>query len=222
VVSVHRDNTATGFFASPTKAQKFAEFHRAKTQRLRLLDKAQSLYRGLVVNAITHWKHINLTGDYVWRQNKRVEHCKFRPLRHSRWLSVRFFSVFVSGPLWVSAIEHVGSTSVPGLAAKPIIDLDVLLASAAYLPETIRRLATFGHEHQGDLGIAGREAFRAPPTLLRIIYTSVSQTVKSSERLIFLTVNVIQTKSGRKQQLFALAFYNMIQPNFGMVRQRKR
>jgi GrpB-like predicted nucleotidyltransferase (UPF0157 family) len=44
----------------------------------------------------------------------------------------------------VSAIEHVGSTSVPGLAAKPIIDLDVLLASAAYLPETIRRLATLG------------------------------------------------------------------------------
>jgi len=65
----------------------------------------------------------------------------------------------------VSAIEHVGSTSVPGLAAKPIIDLDVLLASGAYLPETIRRLATLGYEHQGDLGIAGREAFRTPPNL---------------------------------------------------------
>jgi GrpB-like predicted nucleotidyltransferase (UPF0157 family) len=36
----------------------------------------------------------------------------------------------------VSRLEHVGSTSVPGLAAKPIIDLDVLLASADYLPET--------------------------------------------------------------------------------------
>jgi GrpB-like predicted nucleotidyltransferase (UPF0157 family) len=65
----------------------------------------------------------------------------------------------------VSAIEHVGSTSVPGLAAKPIIDLDVLLASASYLPETIRRLATLGYEHEGDLGIAGREAFRTPPAL---------------------------------------------------------
>jgi GrpB-like predicted nucleotidyltransferase (UPF0157 family) len=65
----------------------------------------------------------------------------------------------------VSAIEHVGSTSVPGLAAKPIIDLDVLLASADYLPETIRRLATLGYEHEGDLGITGREAFRHPPTL---------------------------------------------------------
>jgi GrpB-like predicted nucleotidyltransferase (UPF0157 family) len=65
----------------------------------------------------------------------------------------------------VSVIEHVGSTSVPGLAAKPIIDLDVLLASTAYFPETIRRPATLGYEHEGDLGIAGREAFRTPPTL---------------------------------------------------------
>ena len=64
-----------------------------------------------------------------------------------------------------SAIEHVGSTSVPGLASKPIIDLDVLLASAAYLPETIRRLATLGYKHEGDLGIIGREAFGHPPNL---------------------------------------------------------
>ena len=61
-----------------------------------------------------------------------------------------------------AAIEHVGSTAVPRLAAKPIIDIDVLLHSAADLPEAITRLATLGYEHQGDLGIAGREAFRAP------------------------------------------------------------
>jgi hypothetical protein len=28
-----------------------------------------------------HWNHINLTGDYTWRQNKRVERGDFRPLR---------------------------------------------------------------------------------------------------------------------------------------------
>ncbi len=43
--------------------------------------------------------------------------------------------------------------------------MDVLIASAAYLPETIRRLATLGYDHEGDLGISGREAFRTPPTL---------------------------------------------------------
>lgn len=59
------------------------------------------------------------------------------------------------------SIEHVGSTAVPGLAAKPIIDIDVLLRSSADLPVVIRKLADLGYEHRGDLGISGREAFRA-------------------------------------------------------------
>lgn len=57
------------------------------------------------------------------------------------------------------SIEHVGSTSVPGLAAKPIIDLDVVIESNAQLPEAIESLAQLGYVHEGDLGIAGREAF---------------------------------------------------------------
>lgn len=61
-----------------------------------------------------------------------------------------------------SAIEHVGSTAVPGLAAKPIIDIDVLLTSESVLPEAIERLARLGYVHQGDLGIAEREAFLTP------------------------------------------------------------
>jgi GrpB-like predicted nucleotidyltransferase (UPF0157 family) len=63
------------------------------------------------------------------------------------------------------AIEHVGSTSVPGLAAKPVIDIDVVVASPADVPEAIVRLGTLGYRHLGDLGIAGREAFRRPPGL---------------------------------------------------------
>jgi GrpB-like predicted nucleotidyltransferase (UPF0157 family) len=62
-----------------------------------------------------------------------------------------------------AAIEHVGSTAVRGLAAKPIIDIDVLLASATALPIVIARLASIGYEHRGDLGITGREAFHRPP-----------------------------------------------------------
>jgi GrpB-like predicted nucleotidyltransferase (UPF0157 family) len=62
----------------------------------------------------------------------------------------------------VVTVEHIGSTAVPGLAAKPVIDLDVVLASPADLPEAIRLLATIGYLHEGDLGVAGREAFRSP------------------------------------------------------------
>ncbi len=66
------------------------------------------------------------------------------------------------GPLGVT-IEHVGSTAVPGLAAKPIIDIDVLLAPTADMAAAIRKLELLGYEYQGDLGIPGREAFRQPP-----------------------------------------------------------
>jgi GrpB-like predicted nucleotidyltransferase (UPF0157 family) len=59
------------------------------------------------------------------------------------------------------SIEHVGSTAVPGLAAKPIIDIDVLLRSSTDLAVVIRKLADLGYEHRGDLGVSGREAFRA-------------------------------------------------------------
>ncbi len=63
------------------------------------------------------------------------------------------------GPLALR-VEHVGSTAVPGLSAKPVIDIDVVIADETGLGEVICALRQLGYEHQGDLGIAGREAFR--------------------------------------------------------------
>jgi len=63
------------------------------------------------------------------------------------------------------AIEHVGSTAVPGLAAKPIIDLDVVVRSSDDVPTAIRLLESLGYRHEGDLGVPGREAFLPPPPL---------------------------------------------------------
>jgi GrpB-like predicted nucleotidyltransferase (UPF0157 family) len=60
-------------------------------------------------------------------------------------------------------VEHVGSTSVPGLAAKPIIDIDVVVESANDVPAAIERLRALGYVYQGDKGIKGREAFLWPP-----------------------------------------------------------
>ncbi len=59
---------------------------------------------------------------------------------------------------------HVGSTAVPGLDAKPIIDLDVVVPGPAVVADTVAALAGAGWRHEGDLGIAGREAFRPPPS----------------------------------------------------------
>jgi GrpB-like predicted nucleotidyltransferase (UPF0157 family) len=60
------------------------------------------------------------------------------------------------------AVEHVGSTSVPGVAAKPVIDVDIVVASRTELPSILLRLGRLGYQHRGDLGIEDREAFIAP------------------------------------------------------------
>ena len=57
-------------------------------------------------------------------------------------------------------IEHVGSTSVEGLSAKPIIDIDVLLPDAAVFSAVAERLAAIGYYHAGDQGIRDREVFK--------------------------------------------------------------
>src|SRR5450432_2481119 len=60
-------------------------------------------------------------------------------------------------------IENVGSTAVAGLAAKPIIDLDIVIATRSDLPAVLTRLHQLGYHHEGDLGVPGREAFTTPP-----------------------------------------------------------
>ncbi|HUW62229.1 MAG TPA: GrpB family protein [Candidatus Bathyarchaeia archaeon] len=55
-------------------------------------------------------------------------------------------------------IEHVGGTSIPGMVAKPIIDLDIVTPPGAF-PTIKAQMETLGYVHLGDLGLPGREAF---------------------------------------------------------------
>jgi len=57
-------------------------------------------------------------------------------------------------------IEHVGSTSVEGMSAKPIIDIDLVIKSEAEFSAVRTALESIGYQHEGDLGIIGREAFK--------------------------------------------------------------
>lgn len=61
----------------------------------------------------------------------------------------------------ILSIEHVGSTSVVGLAAKPILDVDVIVRRDG-VPAAIAALEELGYVHRGDLGVPDREAFLAP------------------------------------------------------------
>jgi GrpB-like predicted nucleotidyltransferase (UPF0157 family) len=64
----------------------------------------------------------------------------------------------------VVAIEHVGSTSVPGLAAKPIIDCDIVVREAV-VSAASGVLISLGFTPLGELGIPQRWAFKEPARL---------------------------------------------------------
>lgn len=77
----------------------------------------------------------------------------FEQLRAFVWPAVESVAV---------RIDHVGSTAVGGLAGKPVIDMDVVVAGEDDVRPAIDRLAVLGYRWRGDLGVAGRQAF-APP-----------------------------------------------------------
>ena len=89
-------------------------------------------------------------------------------------------------------VEHVGSTSVLGLAAKPIIDVDVVTTSAAQVAEVVLRLEEIGYEHLGDGGSSAARRLPCPmlrfptttspawsPALRPIEITSISVTISA-------------------------------------------
>jgi GrpB-like predicted nucleotidyltransferase (UPF0157 family) len=78
----------------------------------------------------------------------------FCRLRERIWPSVSDFAL---------RMEHVGSTAVAGLAAKPVIDIDIVVGSREEIPLAVTRLAKLGYAHLGNFGIEDREAFETPP-----------------------------------------------------------
>lgn len=56
-------------------------------------------------------------------------------------------------------VEHVGSTAVPDLAAKPIIDIMVVVPDPAKGEKAIAPLTALGYKYRGELGIPGRFYF---------------------------------------------------------------
>ena len=57
-------------------------------------------------------------------------------------------------------IQHIGSTAIPGLLAKPILDIDVILKEKHDYPGVSACLQSLGYSSKGDQGIPGRFAFR--------------------------------------------------------------
>ena len=82
----------------------------------------------------------------------------YDPAWKSGFEAIRREIVAAAGDL-IIGIEHVGSTAVEGLSAKPCIDIDVVIKDYSVFETLVNRLAEIGYMHEGDLGIKDREAF---------------------------------------------------------------
>ena len=58
------------------------------------------------------------------------------------------------------AIHHIGSTSVQGLSAKPIIDMMPVVKDLSNVDAYDEKMADIGYEALGEFGISGRRYFR--------------------------------------------------------------
>jgi GrpB-like predicted nucleotidyltransferase (UPF0157 family) len=60
---------------------------------------------------------------------------------------------------YVISIEHVGSTAICGISAKPIIDIAVAVKKISDGEKCVKPLKEIGYEYRGEHGIAGRFYF---------------------------------------------------------------
>jgi GrpB-like predicted nucleotidyltransferase (UPF0157 family) len=82
-------------------------------------------------------------------------------------------------------LEHVGSTAVPGLAAKPIVDILAAFPAGDPVSRHIAGLCAAGYEHRGDQGIPGREFFRRGQPRAYHVHLTVAGSSFSRDHLDF-------------------------------------
>ena len=67
--------------------------------------------------------------------------------------------VQLAGGDLLADVQHMGSTAVPGLPAKPILDLVAGVRTLEAIPELIGRLTSIGYLYRGNGGVDGRHLF---------------------------------------------------------------
>lgn len=115
----------------------------------------------------------------------------------------------------VVSIEHVGSTSVPGLVAKPILDIDIIV-KRQHVEAAIAALAKIGYIHRGDLGVTDREAFTTPDERPpRNVYVCVEGTLHVRNHLAVR--EVLRTRPDLRERYGAVKTELSLDPNMDIA-----
>lgn len=89
----------------------------------------------------------------------KVEVVPYNPAWHSQFEQVAEQLQQAMGVV-VLVVHHIGSTAIPGIYAKPVIDLLVEVSDIRSVDDRAAALETLGYEAMGEFGIAGRRYFR--------------------------------------------------------------
>jgi GrpB-like predicted nucleotidyltransferase (UPF0157 family) len=98
---------------------------------------------------------------------------------------------------YVVAVEHIGSTAIIGLEAKPIIDILVGMQKAEDAEKCVAPLAQIGYEYRGEQGIGGRFYFRKGTGEVSTHHLNIAETTSDFGALIFsseITCDSIRTR----------------------------
>lgn len=82
-------------------------------------------------------------------------------------------------------IEHTGSTAIPGMSAKPVIDLIAVIKDDEDFEAVKEALAKLGYQHNGDQGIEGREAFGHEKALAHHLYVCRESSAELGRHVLF-------------------------------------
>jgi len=72
-------------------------------------------------------------------------------------------------------IEHVGSTAIPGVLAKPIIDMMLGISKSEQTEMIYKKLQELGYEDRGEQGIPGQRLFVRGPEENRTHYLHITK-----------------------------------------------
>ncbi len=86
----------------------------------------------------------------------------------------------------ILAMEHVGSTSIPGIYAKPVIDICIAVRGLEVANEMIEPMASIGYDFPGDIGILGEVIFgRDPEKRKFLVHAVVAESIEWFQYLKF-------------------------------------
>lgn len=86
----------------------------------------------------------------------------------------------------ILGIEHVGSTAIPGICAKPIIDIAIAVPTLDVAEQSVPLMARIGYDYAGDGGVPGHRIFgRGPHIRTHLVHAVVADSQEWRDYLAF-------------------------------------